>query len=273
MSIVVKPTGLASLYGQAAKLAGEGKAAQIESERRQAAMDRAWQIKVQQERDKVQRELQLQDMQHEEAMRVAQEQRAREWELEKMQIRSRLDFEQEEKERQKKQEMLNTVLNQIDETDWLTPEVKEKEKFKAKMRYGGVEPNERAIYPELYQQEKTVNESDVESKNLLNLQRQMNLIKNFAENKDISGDFSFRKAPLAYLDPETKKYTEVKKGTPMWDLYWSVQEQIGNTNSPEVSNTDMTPASVSDFENTVAKLAQTNRNAAEQYYNKYKGMF
>ena len=64
--------------------------------------------------------------------------RLKEWEFQKAQMQSQIDFEKGERERAEKEQQLKSVLKQIDETDWLSPQQKEKTKFAAAMKYQGI---------------------------------------------------------------------------------------------------------------------------------------
>jgi hypothetical protein len=78
--------------------------------------------------------------------KLAAEQRARAWDLEKMEIASRNDFQQEEAKRVERQQRWSLIKQQIDETQTLTPEQKEKALYSNYMKvFGGVVPKPKSI--------------------------------------------------------------------------------------------------------------------------------
>jgi alkylated DNA nucleotide flippase Atl1 len=121
MPIEVRPTGMASLYGQLGKLVGQAEAAR-EAEKQLLRIDEQLRNQA------FQREMAEFDAQ----LNIDSQKRARVWELEKAEMSSRIDFEREERRRQvklderdAKMDALDRALNDgiIDESDYNTARI------------------------------------------------------------------------------------------------------------------------------------------------------
>jgi len=163
MGIRIEPTGMAGLYGAAAKLAGEAIGAQKVAEQSRRTAEHLRDIQARQQLAEFQRDLELQREQRsmvrqlEKEERAYQwgmeeEERAHQWEMEKMELRSRADFAERETKRQEKRREFDNYLKKLDETDIISDEKKEKLALQAEAKFAGVSFSDR-FFPELYGKE------------------------------------------------------------------------------------------------------------------------